>query len=402
MAEKNSKNKSIRRIVVNGLKKSAFMIITFIMALVAAAVAGEAYLRIADIYSPAGFEYREGLSLFRVDPEAPITMGLRPNVSARAFIYEDRRKNIRKYFNVHVNSLGLRGRETTIEKPAGAFRILTLGDSWTFGEGVDDGETYSMQLENLLRDYCPPEKRCEVINGGYASGRGPDEAYVFLKNKGIRFRPDVVILGSFVNDTFDLGYNNWDKVDKRGLPVEISSQIFIVDENGQYGYNYNNSMNLFLPKILRLSFLRRFHLTTLIQSKYIEHYLLRKKFDTMLLLNHPDAKEFERLWNKYYKVVDGMAEICRNNGARLLVMAIPYSGATADELFDMGKHLSDHGILFLNLYPAYHGTKDSYFFSGDGHWNAAGHKRTAFIIFKYLEQNGWLPGESMKPVNSHK
>jgi len=396
MAEEKSKLERKATKASGGLKKVAFIGIVVFLTILAAAAAGEAYLRIFDLYSPAGFEYREGLSLFRIDPEVPITMGLRPNASVKAFIYHDRRRNIRKYFHVRVNSLGLRGRETAIEKPAGAFRILTLGDSWTFGEGVEDDETFSAQLEELLRDYCPPKKKCEVINGGYAAGRGPDEAYLYLKNKGIRFKPDVVILGSFVNDTFDLEYNNWDKVDGKGLPLRISSEVFVVERDGRYGYNYNNRLNLFLPKILRVRFLRRFHLANLIQEKYISYYLLEKDFNAVNLFEFPDAKEFKRQWDKYFRVVYGMADICRSNGARLLVLNIPYAEQNDTVVPFMGGRLAKKDILFLDLYPAYTQGDERYFFPGDGHWNAAGHKRAAFIIFKYLEQNGWLP---KKPRN---
>src|SRR5436309_1458419 len=51
---------------------------------------------------------------------------------------------------VTMNSQGFRGRETDIPKPAGRFRIVTIGDSLTLGWGVGDNETFSARLEQLL------------------------------------------------------------------------------------------------------------------------------------------------------------------------------------------------------------------------------------------------------------
>lgn len=51
---------------------------------------------------------------------------------------------------VHINAHGTRGPEFQIEKPPGTFRILSLGDSRTFGWGVADEDTYSRRLEQLL------------------------------------------------------------------------------------------------------------------------------------------------------------------------------------------------------------------------------------------------------------
>src|SRR5262245_20239427 len=59
-----------------------------------------------------------------------------------------------------IDSLGLRGSEIA-EKSAGRTRILTLGDSYTFGSGVADDETFSAVLEKELG----PE-RVEVVNAG--------------------------------------------------------------------------------------------------------------------------------------------------------------------------------------------------------------------------------------------
>src|SRR5262245_39441623 len=43
---------------------------------------------------------------------------------------------------VDINSHGLRGPETTYDKPAGTFRILNLGDSVAMGWGVREEDTY--------------------------------------------------------------------------------------------------------------------------------------------------------------------------------------------------------------------------------------------------------------------
>jgi len=91
------------------------------------------------------------------------------------------------------NSKGVRGRrEHGDEKAAGTTRILVLGDSFTFGEDVGDDETYSHHLERLLPG-------TEVINLG-VHGYGHDQMLIYLREEGVRYRPDVVILGFLTGD----------------------------------------------------------------------------------------------------------------------------------------------------------------------------------------------------------
>ena len=89
---------------------------------------------------------------------------------------------------LNSNSKGLRGKtEYAYQRTAGKHRILTLGDSFTFGEGVSDNETYSHYLESALPN-------TEVVNLG-VPGYGHDQMLLYLKEEGVKYHPDVVILG---------------------------------------------------------------------------------------------------------------------------------------------------------------------------------------------------------------
>ena len=89
---------------------------------------------------------------------------------------------------VSSNSRGIRGTQAyTYDKPADVLRILTVGDSFTFGEQVRDDQTWSYYLQNLLPG-------SEVLNFGI-HGYGHDQMLLYLRNEGIKYHPDIVILG---------------------------------------------------------------------------------------------------------------------------------------------------------------------------------------------------------------
>jgi lysophospholipase L1-like esterase len=102
-------------------------------------------------------------------------------------------------FGVHlqVNSVGLRGPELAVPKPAGTRRVLVLGDSITFGWGVEEPDTFARRLERSLRVElaCP----LDVANGG-VSGYGSIHEADFFTHEGLALEPDVVLIYHVEND----------------------------------------------------------------------------------------------------------------------------------------------------------------------------------------------------------
>lgn len=96
-----------------------------------------------------------------------------------------------KAFNdkiLNINSKGLRGKKDfSYSKTKDKLRILILGDSFTFGDEVSDDETYAYYLQEML-------PHTEVINMG-VHGYGHDQMLILFKEEGIKYRPDIVLLG---------------------------------------------------------------------------------------------------------------------------------------------------------------------------------------------------------------
>ncbi|MBI3320264.1 MAG: hypothetical protein HYZ89_06750, partial [Candidatus Omnitrophica bacterium] len=89
---------------------------------------------------------------------------------------------------VRTNRFGLRGPDPVIPKPPRTFRILMLGDSYTFGFPVKDQETFCHLIEQGLKSQ---GYSVEVVNGG-VSGYSPTLHYLSLRDEFLAFEPDLV------------------------------------------------------------------------------------------------------------------------------------------------------------------------------------------------------------------
>ena len=121
-----------------------------------------------------------------------------------------------------ISSAGLRDREFAVPKPGGTFRILMLGDSFTEGDGVETQETFSKRLESMLSGRFG-EGRVEVINAGVGS-YSPLLEYLYLRNGGLAFAPDMVILNYDLSDAFDdITYSKLARFGADGVPRGVAA-----------------------------------------------------------------------------------------------------------------------------------------------------------------------------------
>jgi lysophospholipase L1-like esterase len=107
------------------------------------------------------------------------------------------REIIHEGIQYKTNSLGLRNKEIQIGKPEGVKRILALGDSFVWGDGLLEEDLVTVKLENSLNNI--NAQRIEIINGGIGGFNTNDE-FEQLKRLSPIYEPDLVVVFFFTND----------------------------------------------------------------------------------------------------------------------------------------------------------------------------------------------------------
>lgn len=99
-----------------------------------------------------------------------------------------------------TNSLGLRGPEVDVPKPAGTYRIVCLGDESTLAAQTPEQETFCILLQERLR--AASQANIEIINAGCPQ-YGPLLSLLLFKNSLLALSPDLVIYNFDMSDVAD-------------------------------------------------------------------------------------------------------------------------------------------------------------------------------------------------------
>jgi lysophospholipase L1-like esterase len=273
---------------------------------------------------------RDADPLYRLEPGDPLAYTLRPNGQVSGYA---------------INEQGLRGRSLEPERGP-APRVLALGDSYTFGWGIDDASlTWPGRLESMLGPV-------EVYDAG-VPGYGTVQESHLLDRLLARARVDVVVLAYVMNDAEPQHTVVADpRIRYRGV------RSWLLDRLAK-------AVNVVTGREL------------LPVHEYVHSFDYRAGFAPGAVKAAESRAAFERI-----------VALARSKGAAVVVAILPDFTEPFDERYpyadihaEVARWSTSLGVPTVDLLPAFRGRDHTaYSIPGDGHPNAAAHRLIAETI----------------------
>lgn len=236
---------------------------------------------------------------------------------------------------VKINSAGFRDYEYNVEKPNNTFRIVVLGDSFTFGWGVKMEESYPKVLERMLNG-TNSSLKYEVLNFGMSTLNTQEEVDLFY-NQGMKYNPDMIVIGY-------LSYNDYFN-DTRISEMEAN-------------FSYENN---------------RLNRTMLAQAAFIEEC---------------NKKPFEFCWKNVEMPLSALYNITRQKNITVLVYSIAFENDPR-QTTALQSIASAYGWYFLNAEPSFKGydINELRLSNATFHPSALAHQILAKSLYDFLTKN---------------
>lgn len=283
------------------------------------------------------------------------------------------------------NSQSLRGPEIGAKTP-GEFRILSLGESTTFGAMVDGEQTYSARLESFLNAAGAPA-RFVVFNAGVCAYTS-FQSLTYLELRGLALRPDLVL--------FYHEYNDY-------LPSTVRD--FGSDEHAL----------ALTDRQLHASqaqwFHRKFQAWSAIY-RWLSYRAARRRLDEMQtakdargsmtggVVMRADAARNLKLPVRVppedrKRTLEELRDLCRRSGVRLVVIHPTYKDSRPHTCI-LTEFCTQSGVPMFEAFGSLHpgGPRDYSLFHDIVHPTAEGHERLARDLAGFLIANGLVPRAS--------
>ncbi|MBF0253897.1 MAG: SGNH/GDSL hydrolase family protein [Candidatus Omnitrophica bacterium] len=263
---------------------------------------------------------------------------------------------------IRINSMGLRNPEISLDKPAGVMRVLVLGDSVAFGDGVREEEAFPARLEGLLN--AGGTSRWQVINGGVRGYNTVMEKRLF-EEVGLRYQPDWVVLAYVLNDA--------EPLERQGGMIDPRHRTLLAIKNFAKEHFYLYSL---LRKVVELWRWQQGPMGAM------------ETYEAQFAPDHPG-------WRASEEAVEDIRDLAAQANARFLFAVLPVLGKAAPEtqaadeairrrVVALGKRL---GVRTLDFQPLFGGTpgRDAQIEERDTfHPNPTGHRMIAEALEKEI------------------
>lgn len=295
-----------------------------------------------------------------------------------------------------INSLGMNDYEYP-EETAQDYRILALGDSFVWGAyGTELDEHFLKILEKELNERSEG-KHFQVLKAG-VPGYGTDQELLYLKNEGIKLKPDMVLLHFYTNDFDDNMVSGERGANEKGQLVtkrEKKQNVLVTVRNFLFNYLHSyrlmerTAVNIIGPKLGSLVGGDTIYNTNELSNVYEKIYS-----DAAL------AKV-----GKTFELIEEMDQFARENNVPLVVILIPakfqvYANLQED-IMKENQHMQydfekpnkmftawagKRNIPVIDLLPGFkaHDQNKDLYWTLNPHWNKAGNQKAAELLYKDL------------------
>lgn len=283
---------------------------------------------------------------------------------------------------VRINSAGLRDDELPNPGSSDGPRVLFLGDSQVFGDGVASDDTFVQRLEREFRSL-------QAINAGVI-GYGTDQQVLYFEQEGHRFGARTTVVGL---NAYDLR----DNISTRVRSGYIKPRFELAAGRLQLA-NVPISKGSVIDRAQR-ELRTRSHLYTLINQRWDGEVESRSdgQRDLTEQVFPPDG-QMEKALDVTVALLSRLASAIRARDARLAVVFLPYDmdftgdrryAERVDRLVQTLEHAGrDCGFVVFDLRP--------YLKDGRGlfidrmHFNPEGHRRVAAILKSLLAESAFI------------
>ncbi len=233
-------------------------------------------------------------------------------------------------FPVVFNTDGYRGPACPLAKLPGELRVLSLGDSTTFGTGVAAEDTWPMQLAGLLKSR-QPTRPVNVINAAL-QGTGLADMTVGYEQKWADYKPDVItcaISGNMVSLAWISRNDAKHKIPAYVTHVRQETGLSAIKTRVSRAYG-----RLCLPQFLSINAQRVLYGIGVLDHSITPSMPLGAMLAHGWLQGGLPPNEADAAWNCFGKELADLKAAADAHGARLIVTFVPSRFDLSDSFWD--------------------------------------------------------------------
>lgn len=312
---------------------------------------------------------------------------------------------------ITINNLGLRNTKNFTPQTT-QNNILMIGDSFTFGTGVNDDKTFTAILQQQINQSPEFQKQNWTVFNAGIIGHSIDNYLLTLKKLAPKIQPKLVIINIFVaNDITEMRRHQWELNSQNQLTKVTDTEVFVNEQKQLSSWKRKEPISYFLDFLTKR--------IAVLKSKYAKMNYQKPTLTWPVFLpeNHPGYDpRLPKLWSQFFTALNQIQDYSQENNINLAINIIPMDTQVSkhywqkygilhfdNEAFTAKRpqtkilnHCQNNNLTCLDLLPhlqAHPQKNQLYYQNADPHFDILGNQVTGEILFQQI----FLPFANKSP-----